>query len=304
MSPITINTLHRSQAINSFRQQLQHARDTYHHDFFKTHHAAKLIHNYAEFIDHLLIQIWQHCHTDQHACLIAVGGYGRKELHPYSDIDILLLVNTTYDIEIEYFIRFLWDIGLCVSHSVRTVSDCAALAEKELDVITSLIDSRYLIGNKHLYAQLKQKTSIDLIWPSQQFYQAKCQERAQRLVKYDTANTNEPNIKNGRGGLRDIHTIMWITKRQFDIDDLEQLVNIGIINSETYHTIMDGQCFLWKIRYALHLLAKRQEDSLLLCYQEVLAKQFGYCNQMFREKYRQITDSIHTCTGMLLRTLS
>ena len=237
----------------------------------------------SQFIDQLLIGCWQHYlgQADAHSALIAVGGYGRKELHPHSDIDLLILIEEPVSAQLEQALSalftYLWDIGLKPGHSVRSVKGCIEEAGKDQTILTNLMDTRLLCGNEALFASMKQGIAPENIWPSLVFYQAKMKEQASRYAKYhDTAYNLEPNIKEGPGGMRDIQTIAWVTKRHFNTDTLQELVGRGYLTASEYREFRQSQDYLWRIRFALHTAAGRCEDRLLFDYQRTLAEWFGF----------------------------
>ena len=212
--------------------------------------------------------------------LVAVGGYGREELNPYSDIDILVLIGSRQNGAtaqvIERFVRFLWDIGFEIGHSVRTLNDCVQQSRNDISVMTNLLEARCLTGSKELFARLSPAISKARIWPAGKFYQAKMKELEHRHHKFaDTAFNLEPNIKEGPGGLRDIHTIVWIAMRSFGARSLHDLVAHGFLVDEECRALIRGRNYLWKMRNALHLSAGRREDRLLFSHQLELAKYFG-----------------------------
>ena len=171
----------------------------------------------ARLLDGFLAEIWQHWFEFRSdIALLALGGYGRGELHPQSDIDLLILVSRARkdSEEISAFVRFLWDLRLDIGHSVRTVRDCVREAARDITVITSLYERRRLTGSELLCARLDRALGRKRIWPSRAFFAAKRNEQAQRHAQFDDVEYNlEPNIKGGPGGLRDIQTIGWITER-------------------------------------------------------------------------------------------
>lgn len=251
--------------------------------------ASELIRARSDFMDEILVRCWHHFlgpYADQFA-LVAVGGYGRRELHPYSDIDILALLdpvaNADAAIVAEYqqafsaFFQSLWDIGLKPAHSVRSVEQCLGLARQDQTVITNLMESRLLTGSKPLFENLWSRINPEHLWSSAEFFEAKTTEQAARYAKYhDTAYNLEPNIKEGPGGLRDIHSIGWIIKRHYNSQTLAVLVRQGWLTETEYGELLQSQDFLWQVRFALHILTGRCEDRLLFEYQKELAQQFGY----------------------------
>ena len=237
----------------------------------------------ALLIDRLLISLSAHYFSsvEQPITLIAVGGYGRGELHPASDIDLMLLLQDEEDpltqAAIEQFIMLLWDARLEIGHSVRTLAECADEAARDITVATNIMESRLLWGDGELFDQMHAMTGPDRMWDDQAFFEAKLKEQIQRNGKYnDTAYNLEPNIKEGHGGLRDIQMIGWVAKRHFGASSLHDLVDHKFLREEELRTLLDGQQLLWRIRCSLHNLTGRREDRLLFDYQHQLAVEFGF----------------------------
>ncbi len=237
----------------------------------------------SALIDEILNRAWNHYFAGStDTALVAVGGYGRGELHPMSDIDLLILFESEesiggYKDNLEQLLTLLWDIGLQVGHSVRTIDDCVREAEQDITVITNLIESRLLGGSESLFESMLEATGPDRMWSSHEFFAAKWQEQIQRHNKQGNSLSNlEPNIKESPGGLRDIQTIGWVAKRHFKTTDLHDLVGHGFLTEAEYKTLVDGQNHLWRVRFALHLLTDRQDDRLLFDHQRTLASQLGY----------------------------
>ena len=162
---------------------------------------AELVHQRAYFVDQVLAQLWsQHIPDNSPMSLLAVGGYGRGELHPYSDIDLLVLLKSSVSEQppesLSVFLTQLWDIGLEIGHSVRTINECRQLAEQDITIATNLLETRLLSGDDSLFLALQQLTVTYKTWDEKQFYQNKLAEQKQRHLKYnDTANNLEPNLK-------------------------------------------------------------------------------------------------------------
>ncbi len=245
--------------------------------------------------------------------LVAVGGYGRGELHPASDIDLLLLQDSpryaNTQAFAEPFLRFLWDIGLTVGHSVRSHHDCLRVARSDLTVMTNLMEARLLTGDEALLARLAHDLASPSLWSSARFFDAKLAEQRSRHTRYDDTGYNlEPNVKEGPGGLRDIHTIGWITQRHFGSADLHDLVKVGFLDEREYHTLIDARNFLWQIRNGLHLLARRREDRLLFDHQRTLAQKMGYVDrpgrlavEQFMKRYYRTVKQVQLLNEILLQ---
>jgi len=271
-------------ALKTYTETLQSARDILDQHFVRGTEVRHLVHGYAWLVDQLLIAAWQNLDWAENSAdisLVAVGGYGRGELHPHSDIDLLILLaedsQTQHQNNIEQFITLLWDIGLKVGNSVRTVNQCLEEAQQDITVATSMMESRLLIGSKQLLDEMNTITSPTNIWPPHEFFAAKRQEQRDRHEKFnDTEYNLEPNVKQSPGGLRDIQVINWVAKRHFDSDNLNDLVSSGFLTESEFQLLSECQEYLWKIRYGLHMFAGRTEDRLLFDYQKELASLFGF----------------------------
>jgi len=263
-----------------------------------------LVHARSAFIDVVLCEIWHSQFADAPSwSLIAVGGYGRGELHPCSDVDLMVLVPAPLDAagraRVEKLVAFLWDIGLEVGHSVRTVEECAQEASADVGVMTTLLEARALAGNAQLVEKMRAALGPDRVWPVKEFFEAKVREQAERHLKAnDTAYNLEPNVKTGPGGLRDIQTIAWVAKRHFDANTLDGLATHGFLSPAELRRLKQAQAFLWKVRFGLHVLTGRHEDRLLFDHQIKLAQAFGYedasytlaVEQLMQRYYRTVME--------------
>ena len=271
----------------------------------------------SNLIDQFLETLFDHIFVDvsQSISLIAVGGYGRGELHPGSDIDLMLLLkeeenDTTKDC-LEKFLTLLWDSRLEIGHSVRTLTECVAESEKDITVATNIMEARLITGDEKLFTEMKQQTGPDKIWDSSLFFQTKLDEQIQRSGKFnDTAYSLEPNIKESHGGLRDIQMIGWVAKRHFGAETLQDLVEHKFILQSELESLMSGQHLLWRIRCSLHFLAGRREDRLLFDYQRQLAEEFGfedsekfpnYAIEQFMQQYYRTVMRLERLNEMLLQ---
>jgi [protein-PII] uridylyltransferase len=289
-----------------YRRQLGLAHEDLKSRFLAEEPVEILVHARALLIDTVLRQAWfEHLGNGvRHWALVAVGGYGRGELHPCSDIDILLLVaqapNEAERSQVERLITFLWDIGLEVGHSVRTVAECVQESAADVSVMTTLLEARLLHGDAALLAAMNAALSPPGIWPEKEFFEAKLKEQADRHLKAnDTAYNLEPNVKTGPGGLRDIQTIGWVAKRHFGAESLDGLARRGFITASELRRLKQAQSFLWKVRFGLHIVTGRREDRLLFDHQLKLAQTFGYedasytlaVEQFMQRYYRTVMDA-------------
>jgi [protein-PII] uridylyltransferase len=274
-------------AIHTFKNALKHAQEVMHDEFRKSLDANTLVHARSWFMDHILKAAWDKFFPadKNNISLLAVGGYGRGELHPKSDIDILLLSKdedafAEHSGSMQDFITFMWDLKLDIGHGVRTLDDCSREAKNDLTIATNLMETRTLAGPDTLRSTMATDTSALNIWPSDEFFEAKWQEQTERHKKYQDIGYNlEPNIKNGIGGLRDLHTIVWILQRQFGSNELESLSSQAILNDFEYGMLNRCRDFLWQLRYALHMVTGREEDQLLFDFQQEIAAVMGFVDQ-------------------------
>ena len=298
-----------------FRQVLDQGSELLKQRFIADEAIEELVLDRARLVDIALRAAWV-CYAGRFAddlALVAVGGYGRGELHPSSDIDIMVLLpksdSEDWHPDIEKFLTFLWDIGLEVGHSVRTIDDCQRESLADISVATTLFEARLLAGPEPLFAGMRRALAPDRLWSSQDFFEAKCGEQTERHHRYfDTAYNLEPNVKSSPGGLRDIQTIGWVAKRHFGTDTLDELVAHGFLTGEELRKLKAGQSFLWRVRFGLHVLTGRREDRLLFDYQVKLAKLFGYedasftlaVEQLMQKYYRTVMD-VSLLNEMLLQ---
>jgi [protein-PII] uridylyltransferase len=298
-----------------FRQVLERGTELLQERFAGDEAVEDLVRDRARLVDITLRAAWVR-HTGKFAddlALVAVGGYGRGELHPSSDIDIMVLLpksdSADWQPDIEKFLTFLWDIGLEVGHSVRSIDDCQRESLADISVATTLFEARLLAGPESLFAGMRRALASDRLWTSQDFFEAKIKEQTERHHRYfDTAYNLEPNVKSSPGGLRDIQTIGWVAKRHFGTDTLDELVAHGFLTRDELRKLKAGQSFLWKVRFGLHVLTGRREDRLLFDYQIKLAKMFGYedasftlaVEQLMQKYYRTVMD-VSLMNEMLLQ---
>ncbi len=300
--------------IAAYKVKLAEARTALFARFDRGESVTELVQRWSRDIDLLVTSAWRRLIPQATgAAVVAVGGYGREELHPSSDIDLLILVG---DDQAERLgetlgalVIFLWDMGLEIGHAVRTVEECRVEAADDITVATNLLEARLIDGDAGLYERMRAAVGPDSIWPSEAFFAAKREEQRKRRLKYgDTAYNLEPNIKENPGGLRDIQMIAWVVKRHFGADSLHQLVEQGFLTETEYLALCDGQALLWRIRFALHRLTRRREDRLLFDYQRVLAEEFGFNDQgdnlaveQFMQQYYRAVTELNRLNEMLLQ---
>ena len=292
-------------AIQPFREVLEHAQESLAARFHANESVDALVRYRARVIDQVVLAAWQHfaANIDDRSALVAVGGYGRGELHPYSDVDLMVVpaeagaadVNEA----ISRFFTFLWDIGLEVGHSVRTPADCEVESRNDVIVMTTMMESRLLAGPTSLFNAFKDHIGQDRVWDSAAFFHAKCAEQVARHHAFDDTEYNlEPNIKASPGGLRDIQTIGWIARRHLGSRSLNDLHARGFLTPGQLRILRTGRASLWRIRFALHLLVGRREDRLLFDHQVKLATSLGYedatytlaVEQLMQRYYRTVME--------------
>lgn len=239
----------------------------------------KLLRNLRQVIDRVLSDVWQAADLPPHSALVGVGGYGRGELFPYSDIDLLILLGQTPDAptqaRLEQLVQSLWDLGLEIGHSIRTIDECLNESAADITVQTSLLEARLVIGNAQLFANLQQRYTAAL--DRQAFFHAKVLEMRQRHVKYeDTPYSLEPNCKESPGGLRDLQVILWVAKAAGLADSWRQFVTRGLITLAEARQLMEKERAFKDIRVRLHIHAKRREDRLVFDVQTAIAESMGF----------------------------
>ncbi len=310
-----LSGLETGDPLTVFRDAIGAANLTFDARFHQGENTHTLVLERSSFIDRMLLHAWQRFDWDSNISLLAVGGYGRGELHPHSDIDLLILTKRKnhkhYQENIENFLTFLWDIQLTIGHSVRSLSHCVEEAKADITIATNLMETRTLAGNDELRHKMEEKTGPEKIWPADRFFRAKCAEQTERYNKHGNTEYNlEPNIKEAPGGLRDIQTIAWVAKRYFQKNSLLELAGSEFISTEEYELLCSGQDFLWQVRYGLHIIAGRPEERLLFDSQRKLADMFGYKDtkerravEQFMQRYYRVVLALREQNDMLLQYL-
>jgi [protein-PII] uridylyltransferase len=301
------------EAISTWRAQLKASQQQLEIDYFHHKNPHKLLKNHSQLIDKSLQTIWLGANIHAACSLIAVGGYGRNELFPYSDIDLLILLPNQHDAalnsQIENLIGFLWDIGLNVGHSVRTLDECLAEASNDVTVQTNLLEARLLIGDKKQFSKFTQ--SIQRLMQPEAFFKAKYKEQDNRHAKFnDTAYNLEPNIKESPGGLRDLHMILWLAQSQQLGKNWADLAKRNVLTLTEMRQIKRHEKNLQTLRIRLHYLAKRREDRLIFDFQNELADDLGYITTPRKRASEQLMQSyftsvryINLINEILLKTL-
>lgn len=284
------------EQIQAWRNDLKQEQAQLEQEFIENNNPASLLKKHATLIDELLQNVWDSSELNNEITLIAVGGYGRQELFPYSDIDLLILVPDTVteaqNKEIETLVGILWDLGLNIGHSVRTLQECIDEATDDVTIQTNLLEARLICGSKAVYTQffIEIKQQIDAV----KFLEAKTQEQNARHAKFnDTGYNLEPNIKESPGGLRDIHTVLWLSQSQGLGNNWLELEKNGVISQAELREIKRHERNLFTLRIRLHYLAKRSEDRLLFDFQNELAANLGLENTESKRASEQLMQSYY-----------
>ena len=266
------------------REVLEEAEARLDRRFGQTDNPEKLIALRARAVDQLLRNAWAQCLAhDSGLSLFAVGGYGRGELFPRSDIDVLVLGEPAAQAAqagaIARLFAMLWDAGLAVSHAVRSLAQCAQVAAADQSVMTALIEARPVVAASATRKALAAAIAPEAMWPAREFFLAKRAELQVRHRRFgDTADNLEPDIKDGPGGLRDLHTLGWMSLRAFGVRDIEALVGLGHVGLDEAAALKRERIVLARLRYGLHLVARRGEERLRFDHQKALAARLGYAD--------------------------
>jgi [protein-PII] uridylyltransferase len=311
----------RERLCDGARQLLEKSRQ----ELFSQHRAGasghEIVQHFTTLIDAMICALFKAASTDKEGslladcALIAIGGYGRGELNPRSDIDIMFfcgagniapLKETT-----ERLLYMLWDLGLDVGYSVRTTKDCLDMASQDITARTALLDSRFLIGNRELYKDYENTVVKDaLTRNTPAFIRAKIEENEVRRKKYgSTVYHLEPNIKEGEGGLRDLHSALWIARVKFKAKSLRDLVKKGVVTEQEAAAYNSALNHLWRVRNELHFISPRKNEQINFDQQEKIAHFLGYVDtrqapavELFMQDYYfQATQIEHLASTLISR---
>lgn len=304
-----------SMQLEHLKKTLQAGDDHLFNRFREGENVTRLTLDRARFLDRLIYHAWNQFKWDDDIALIAVGGYGRMELYPQSDIDLLFLTRKDnhhkYRDSILKLTTLLWDMQLKVGHSVRTPKQCASMAKADLTVMTNLIESRTIVGDEQLRLDLNELIGPEKIWSAAQFYEGKLAEQRHRhekhgIVEYDM----EPNVKESPGALRDIQNMNWVARRIHGVAGIEQLAGRKIYTEEEYVTLSSAQNFLARVRFGLHMLTHKPTDQLQFDYQRQLSELLGYEDtperlavEVFMQDYYRSVTAIRVISDVLMQVL-
>ncbi len=274
-----------------WRARLREGRDDLRSAFFARPDTARLLRSHARLVDHVVTAMFREAAMPRDVALVAVGGYGRGQLFPHSDIDIVILLpQPLADGEtaaIERFLTALWDVGLETAHAVRTISECELAMAQDVTTCTSLLEYRFLAGSRTLYRGFQQRFTAALDVRS--FYEAKVLEQQQRHLKHhDAAYNLEPNVKESPGGLRDLQTVIWIARAAGLGRTWRELARHGLITATETRAVSRQEGLIGALRTRLHYLAGRREDRLVFDQQTALARQLGLADTPTRRASEQL----------------
>lgn len=275
----------RERALEVARGWLDERRGQLREQFMASGDADGLLKAYTDTIDTLVIWLFQlACPAPPPMALVAVGGYGRGELFPYSDIDLLFLCDSAKDKEsaavAEFVLYILWDLGLQVGQAHRRVDEAITLARQDFTIRTNLLDARFLAGSQNVFEELQSRFAQEVVaGTALEFVEAKLAERDERHQRFgDSRYMLEPNVKEGKGGLRDLHTLWWMARYIYPVREIRDLVDMQLLTGEEYRMFAQARQFLWRVRIYLHYLASRAEERLTFDRQYALAEAMGFAH--------------------------
>ena len=309
-------------AIAQLRQRLDAADAELARRYWARGEIAGIVADRAAFLDDLLRDMWRghfSAAAQRDLALFAIGGYGRGELHPGSDIDLLILgvKPDKHRAEIEPFVRALFDLNLEIGHSVRNLAQCKAAIKADLTAATALFERRLLTDPqgpalKRLIQKLDAFIDHPRTWPAKRYFQAKRAEQERRHKRFEDVESDlEPNIKDAPGGLRDLQTVLWVCRRKYGTAAVAELERLGVLTGQEGRWLTEGQHYLWWVRYGLHLVARRKDDRLQFQHQRDLAQRLGYADTTARpgverfmhEYYRRVL-ALREVNDIVLQSLA
>ena len=297
----------------SLREQLKEGRREIVADYERDRRAERLLRRISQNADEVLERAWRSFGMPDDTALVAVGGYGRGELFPCSDVDLLILLPQAPDAalgeKLEQLVQMLWDLGLEIGHSIRTVDECLSESAADITVQTSLIEARLITGNRRLFEELQQRSSQAM--DARAFFQDKVLELRQRHVKYEnTPYSLEPNCKESPGGLRDLQVILWVARAAGLGSSWRELAASNMITATEARQIAQKERAFKEIRIRLHLLARRREDRLVFDLQGQIAESFGFettaerrASEVLMQRYYWAAKAVTQLNSILLQNI-
>ena len=274
-----------------WRAELSQGRQALQRAFFDNPDTARLLREHARLVDRVLRAIWAEAAMPSDFSLVGVGGYGRGQLFPHSDIDVVVLLPSDPDDDgaaaVERFFAALWDSGIELAHAVRTIAECKAEMRADVTVCTSLLEHRHIAGTRRLYRQFS--CAFEEAMSVRDFFAAKMLEQQQRHLKYhDAAYNLEPNVKESPGGLRDLQTVLWIARAAGMGTSWRELARHGLMTGAEARAVARHERFIGGLRVRLHYLAGRREDRLVFDQQSALARELGLADTPTRRASEQL----------------
>ncbi|HVL76598.1 MAG TPA: [protein-PII] uridylyltransferase [Noviherbaspirillum sp.] len=264
-------------------------------------------------VDKALVRAWRELSMPADTALVAVGGYGRGELYPYSDVDVLILLPGQPDKarreRLETLVQLFWDLGLEIGHSIRTIDECMSESAADITVQTSLLEARLITGNRRLFRALRERFNSAM--DAQSYFQAKMLELRQRHAKYeDTPYSLEPNVKESPGGLRDLQVILWVAKAAGLGDSWRKLASRGLLTATEARQLTQKERAFKDIRIRLHIHAGRREDRLVFDVQTPIAQTFGFqttptrrASEYLMQRYYWAAKAVTQLNAILLQNI-
>jgi [protein-PII] uridylyltransferase len=301
-----------NSALNDLRAQLRSDRSLIQLDFAQHGNATRMLRSLSRLTDNYLVRLWQELMLPRQIALIAVGGYGREELYPNSDIDLLILLDTEPDeplqAKLQEMVRTVWDVGMEVGHSVRTLQQCV-FESSDITVQTNLLEARRITGNARLFRELQAALNAQL--DPRNFYTGKLHEQQRRHARFMEADFNlEPNLKESPGGLRDLQTVSWICHAAGLGTSCSDMARAGLISEIEAKQLKRHHTLLKTLRIRLHYLAGRREDRLVFDFQAQLAEQMGIhqstgrgASEQLMQRYYQTKLAVRQFNTILLQNL-
>ncbi len=298
--------------IASWRAQLRDARAILRDDFFAHPDTGRLLRNHSRLVDRMIRAVWTECTMPADLALLAVGGYGRALLFPHSDVDVLVLLpaeGAPPAAAIERFFATLWDIGIELSHAVRTLDECESEMVGDVTIRTSLLENRLLCGARALFRRFRRR--FDELMDVHAFYAAKTLEQQQRHLKYQDALYNlEPNVKESPGGLRDLNTVLWISRAAGFGRSWGELARNGLMTTAEASAAARQERLIGAMRVRLHYLLGRREDRLVFDAQNALAAELGFvdtrarrASEQLMQRYYRAAKSVSQVNAVLLHNM-
>ena len=313
MSTVAASAQQPTAPTAELRKWLAAGRAALRDEYLASPDASRYIRGHRLVVDRLVREMWRDLPVAKRAAVVAVGGYGRGELFPHSDVDILVLLpaETGPDGQraIEAFVSGLWDAGIELGHSVRTVDDCCVEAARDVTVQTTLLEARLIAGSRSLFRRFE--STVKAGFDRQSFFKAKRLEQEQRHAKFnESAYSLEPNLKESPGGLRDLQVILWVSRASGFGRAWRDLARHGLVTTTESRQLARVERVLQDARIRLHLIAGRREDRILFDFQDALARQLGFAptaakraSELFMQRYYRTAKAVTQLNTILLQNL-